>query len=579
MESNPIIDKLPKHLKQYIVDQHYENYTPIDHAVWRYVMRQNVNYLKKVAHPAYMDGLEQTGITIDRIPNVTGANRILAKIGWAAVNVDGFIPPAAFMEFQAYKVLVIAADIRQLKHIEYTPAPDIIHEAAGHAPFIAVPEYSEYLVQFGDIGSKAFSSAKDYELYEAIRHLSIIKEYPYTPKNEIEEGEKRIAEIQSNMGMPSEMALIRRLHWWTVEYGLIGTLHKPMIYGAGLLSSIGESTSCLKDDVKKLPYNIEAANYEFDITKPQPHLFVTPSFDHLKKVLIEFADTMALCKGGLEGIKKAIGSKNIATVVYSSGLQISGLFTEVLTDSFGSPLYIKTAGPTNLAIRNKELPGHSKEYHNHGFGSPIGRLQNTSSPLEFYSESDLMEADIQQGKETKINFQSGVIVIGRVEKIIRSSDGRVCLISFSNCEVTYQDKKLFDPIWGFFDMAVGEKIISVFSGAADKEAFDQHYLVPSEHTKKIEYDEKTKKLQNLYKEVRNIRNTQKEFEKLPSVLSTLQTEYPFDWLLPIEILEIVEKNQSEKILNAEIFEYMHQLKSKHSAFNKLISDGIKLLCN
>jgi phenylalanine-4-hydroxylase len=48
--------------------------------------------------------------------------------------VDGFIPPNAFMEFQAYNVLVIASDIRQLEHIEYTPAPDIIHEGAGHAP-------------------------------------------------------------------------------------------------------------------------------------------------------------------------------------------------------------------------------------------------------------------------------------------------------------------------------------------------------------------------------------------------------------------------------------------------------------
>ena len=77
-----------------------------------------------------------------------GMNRILKEIGWAAVAVDGFIPPNAFMEFQAYKVLVIASDIRQLENIEYTPAPDIIHEAAGHAPIIANPDYAEYLTTF-----------------------------------------------------------------------------------------------------------------------------------------------------------------------------------------------------------------------------------------------------------------------------------------------------------------------------------------------------------------------------------------------------------------------------------------------
>jgi phenylalanine-4-hydroxylase len=67
-----------------------------------------------------------------------GMNRILTEIGWAAVAVDGFIPPNAFMEFQAYNVLVIASDIRQLEHIEYTPAPDIIHEGAGHAQLLRI---------------------------------------------------------------------------------------------------------------------------------------------------------------------------------------------------------------------------------------------------------------------------------------------------------------------------------------------------------------------------------------------------------------------------------------------------------
>lgn len=103
-------------------------------------------------------------------------NRILREIGWAAVAVDGFIPTAAFLEFQAYKVLVIAQDIRQVDHISYTPAPDIIHESAGHAPIIANPEYAEYLRRFGEIGCKAISSASDFELYEALRHLSIVKE-------------------------------------------------------------------------------------------------------------------------------------------------------------------------------------------------------------------------------------------------------------------------------------------------------------------------------------------------------------------------------------------------------------------
>jgi phenylalanine-4-hydroxylase len=63
-ESNPMIDRLPAHLKQFIKPQNYEDYTPINQAVWRYVMRKNVDYLSKVAHDSYLEGLQKTGIDI-----------------------------------------------------------------------------------------------------------------------------------------------------------------------------------------------------------------------------------------------------------------------------------------------------------------------------------------------------------------------------------------------------------------------------------------------------------------------------------------------------------------------------------
>ena len=234
------------------------------------------------------------------------------------MSVDGFIPPNAFMEFQAHNVLVIASAIRTIKHVSYTPAPDIIHEAAGHAPIIADPEYSEYLRRFGHIGSKAISSPKDDEMYEAIRLLSILKENPNSSKESIKKATANVDKIQKNMGELSEMAKIRNLHWWTVEYGLIGELDNPRIYGAGLLSSIGESKKCLKSSVKKIPYSIKASEVNFDITKQQPHLFVTPNFSFLSYVLEKFADTMALRKGGLMGMNKIIESTKLGTVELST---------------------------------------------------------------------------------------------------------------------------------------------------------------------------------------------------------------------------------------------------------------------
>ena len=544
---NPQVAKLPAHLRQFVVSQDYDNYTPVDHAVWRYVMRKNLAYLSKVADASYLKGLEKTGITIDSIPNIKDMNTILGKIGWGCVCVDGFLPPSSFMEFQAYKVLVIAADIRQIEHIEYTPAPDILHEAAGHAPIIADPTYAEYLRLFGEIGSKAISSAQDFELYEAIRHLSIIKEDPNTEKKEIVQAEKDIELIQSNMGQPSEMAQIRNLHWWTVEYGLIGDLNQPKIYGAGLLSSIGESESCLKEEVKKLPYSIVAAQQAFDITEPQPQLYVTPSYAHLTQVLEEFANTMALRKGGLEGLEKAIASNNTCTVEYSSGLQVSGIFNNVISDN-GQIVYLSTSSPTALAWQNKELVGHDKSYHAHGFSSPVGRLKNTSMPLENMSIDELMSLEIEVGKQLSLEFESGVNVQGKLINLSKNRKGLNMILSFEDCRVSYNDEILFQPEWGTYDMAVGESIVSVFSGAADMAVFSKdNPFLPSELTHKIQYGEKRLELHKLYQKIREVREGNADKQELTSVWQEL-LKHPKDWLAAVEILEI----STDDSLNAEI---------------------------
>ncbi|MET0574220.1 MAG: aromatic amino acid hydroxylase, partial [Pedobacter agri] len=388
--NNAQVAKLPRHLKQFIVAQHYEKYTPIDQAVWRYVMRQNYSYLKNVAYYPYIKGLQRAGLSIEYIPDLQTMNDNLGKIGWGAVTVDGFIPPAAFMEYQAYRVLVIAADIRQINHIEYTPAPDIIHESAGHAPIIADTDYNNYLSYFGSIGAKAMFSAKDFELYEAIRRLSILKEAADADDVQIARAEKELRYINENMGEPSEMALLGRLHWWTVEYGLIGSLENPKIYGAGLLSSIGESATCIQPEVEKLWYNIDTINYAYDITQPQPQLFVTETFQNLIDVLEQFANTMAFRVGGAESVMKAIACKNVATAVYSSRLQISGVFTDIGIAANDDLTFIKTTGPSALAVNGKQLEGHGKNYHQDGFSSPVGKLKDAMKPLEDYAEAEMI---------------------------------------------------------------------------------------------------------------------------------------------------------------------------------------------
>jgi len=575
-ESNPLIDRLPKHLRQFIKPQDYTDYTPINQAVWRYVMRKNVDYLSRVAHSSYLDGLKKTGIEIESIPSMYGMNRILEEIGWAAVAVDGFIPPNAFMEFQAYNVLVIASDIRQLEHIEYTPAPDIIHEGAGHAPIIANPEYAEYLRRFGEIGCKAISSARDYEIYEAIRLLSILKEAEGTPQADIDAIEKRVEDLQNDTSEePSEMALIRNLHWWTVEYGLIGTIEEPKIYGAGLLSSIGESAWCMTDNVKKLPYDISAAYQSFDITKLQPQLFVTPDFAHLSLVLEEFANKMALRTGGLSGVEKLIKSKALGTVELSTGIQISGVFTNMIEEN-GKPVYLQTTGKTALSHREKELVGHDTSYHAEGFGSPVGKLKGINLAIEDMSPRDLKAYDIYEGLRVTLEFEGDITVSGEIITGTRNLQGKIIIISFKDCTVKHNDTVLFMPEWGIYDMAVGKKVVSAFSGPADVNSFDLVNHVPSSKTIKAAKSDEREALEKLYATIRNIRDGKNADVTIAEVFTSLTNNHPNDWLLSVEIAELLHK-QNDAVLLPQVLEHLDNLKIKRPKVAHLIDGGLELI--
>jgi len=574
LELNSVTEKLPKYLHKFIVKQPYEEYTAQNQAVWRYVMRLNVDSLKKIAHDCYIDGLSKTGIDADRIPEMEGMNRILKEIGWAAVAVDGFIPPNAFMEFQSYNVLVISSEIRTIDHIKYTPAPDIIHEAAGHAPIIANQEYSEYLRRLGEIGSKAISSPKDEEMYEAVRLLSILKENPNSSKEDIDSANNNVSRLQNEMSELSEMAKIRNLHWWTVEYGLIGDINNPKIYGAGLLSSIEESKACLKKSVKKISYSIDAANINFDITKTQPQLFVIPDFSKLSFVLEEFANTMAVRTGGVKGVRKLIDSKKMGSIELNTGIQVSGQFSNLIQKN-NKPIYFNTTGETAISINGIELIGHGKEAHPDGFGSPIGKLDGINISIEDMSPKDLEVNGIVEGKMATLNFESGVKVKGKIITGKRDLQGKVILISFEDCTVTFLNEVLFKPSLGIYDMVVGESIKSAFAGPASPESFNDVYSISDKKTTKIVYSKSEERLHVLYEKVRALRTNKSLDEELMSqIFDKVQTKYPKEWLILLELFELTYINKID--LAGEIHLQLSKLK-ENKDLEQLICDGLDLI--
>ena len=508
---NAAVAALPKHLLQFAVDQRYDDYTPVDHAVWRFIMRQNMFFLKEYAHKVYFQGLLETGISFERIPRISEMNDILGKIGWGAVAVDGFIPPAAFMEFQAYKVLVIACDMRQIHHIEYTPAPDIVHEAAGHAPIIVDQEYSRLPAALrrsgreGDAVEKRFRTLRSDPAsldFEGAAELRIPQSWPRPTK--------LVEERQKNLGEPSEMALLSRLHWWTVEYGLIGTLEAPKIYGAGLLSSIGESVSCLEPHVKKLRYSVDAAETAFDITTKQPQLFVCRDFKHLTDVLEEFARP--------DGLPRRRPGRHQQS--------------DRLPEHDHLRIFLRPAGQRHVyrSADRRQKAAHLPPHHRPDRARLCKTNNSPGTAAIITRKVSVRPSDA--GKKPSSARANPPGSNSRAASRLKAQSRNFCattaqlqLITFKDCTAKLGDRVLFDPSWGTYDMAVGDRITSVFNGAADKDSYNQVALVPKDRTIKVPSDAKRKKLESLYQQVRDIRERKVGYERLGEIWETQQAEH------------------------------------------------------
>jgi phenylalanine-4-hydroxylase len=576
-------DFLPPHLRKYVVEQNYEKYTPIDQAVWRYVLRQLRNFLSKHAHESYVEGLGKTGISVERIPRIEEISAKIQEFGWRALPVSGFIPPAAFMELQSLGVLPIASDMRSIDHLLYTPAPDIVHEAAGHAPILIQPEFADYLRQYAQVAKKAILSKEDLDLYEAIRELSDLKEMPGATKEQIKAAEAKLETVSKGISHISEASELGRMNWWTAEYGLIGTLDNPKIFGAGLLSSVGEAQWCLNQKVKKIPLTVECIKQGYDITEPQPQLFVTPDFKTLVKVLNQMADQMAFRLGGLAGLNKAIEAQSVNTAELSSGIQISGQIIEAITDSSRKIAYLRLQGPSQLSFKDKQLPGHDKSYHLHGFGTPVGFLKDypAKDPSDL-TRSEWSDIGVELGRKANLQFVSGVTVTGTV-KSMTVLEGKTILLSLTDAKAEYQGRVLFDPTWGVYDMALGATVPSVFGGPADREAYGETEDFVAKRVPAPKYSPTEIKMQSQYGRLRelrekNIQGTDLE-KSLSDLLANHDKDFPQDWLLRLEALELTKARLNNSALLAKVEKDLQTLAAKDEQTKNLIQDGIALSGN
>ena len=546
-----MMNQLPQHLRKYCVDQNYARYTPVDQATWRYCLRQLKDFLSKNAHPVYIEGLEKTGISEEQIPRIEEMSTKLSNFGWTAMPVSGFIPPAAFMELQSLSILPIASDMRSIDHLLYTPAPDIVHEAAGHAPIIVDPEYAAYLKEYAQVAKKAIISKEDLDLYEAIRELSDIKESSSSTPEQIKASEKKLEETIKASTHVSEATELSRMNWWTAEYGLVGSVDKPKIFGAGLLSSVGESKWCMSEKVKKIPLTVDCIKQTYDITEPQPQLFVTPDFKTLVKVLHQMSDSMAYRIGGKTGLDKAIQAKSVNTVELETGLQISGVLSEYIQDASGNVIYIKFTGPTQISRNDIQLAGHNKEYHQHGYSFPLGSYKQVGNTLQ---------------------YDSGVTVTG---DLVKTEHG---IMTFANCTVKYKDQTLFQPDWGNFDITVGNKVVSVFGGPADRKSYGDTDDFVAARVPTPNYSAEQKALFALYQNIRDYRRSRPEWSDSTTMalFDKCLNEANDKWLLFVELLEIALMSKLSPVLTKKIETHLQTIKSNNEKLTSVIDDGVRL---
>ncbi len=572
MKTHPLLQEIPGHLLRYTTLQNPSLYTPIDHACWRYIIKLSRSFFEKHAHQKYLDGLRETGISTERIPLIEEMDACLRKFNWRAVSVSGFIPPATFMEFLSLGVLPIACEMRILEHIAYTPAPDIVHEAAGHAPIIADPEYADYLRSYGEISKKAIASTEDLNVYEAIRNLSEAKEDPSSTQEFIIEAQKALDQAITAVTYSSEATLLSRMGWWTFEYGLFGSLSQPKIYGAGLLSSLSESFHFLDPEIKKIPFSIDCTEISYDITRPQPQLFVTPDFQTLREALRELGDRMAFRKGGMEGLEKALQCRTITTTVLDSGIQISGILKKIHHNVKLEPIYLNFAGPTQLSFKDREIVGQGTHHHRDGFGTP----------LEDITEEDIRKWKVNEGKWARIPLSSGILIEGKYLGK-QTIQGQLLILSFEDCTVSYEGNILFQPEWGQYDMTCGKKILSVFGGPADREKFEipENLSTSRPATQKTNLTSANRRLCELYTSVRIIREKSSydphDLQKLEQIHKELEEQHPGDWLLRFELLEWLVDHNLHAEWEPTLRKGLAGIASKTPEKSELIQRGIDML--
>lgn len=228
------------------IPQRWQDYTAAEHAVWDTLFARQSAMLVGRASDAFLRGIDVLKMTKPGIPDFAElSDRLMALTGWQVVAVPGLVPDEVFFGHLAERRFVSGRFIRTADQLDYLQEPDVFHDVFGHVPLLADPVFADYMQAYGRGGLRAAGAG-------AIAKLS-------------------------------------RLYWYTVEFGLAREAGALKLYGAGIVSSHGESIFALDDpSPNRLAFDLKRImQTKYRIDDYQQAYFVIDSFEDLLRQTLE----------------------------------------------------------------------------------------------------------------------------------------------------------------------------------------------------------------------------------------------------------------------------------------------------
>ncbi|MEE9433458.1 MAG: phenylalanine 4-monooxygenase [Sphingorhabdus sp.] len=242
-----VYDKPPSGANaDWTIPQNWEKFSADEHAMWDQLFGRQTQMLPGRAATAFLNGMDVLRLEKPGIPDYHDLNaRLMEATGWQVVAVPGLVPDEVFFDHLANRRFPAGNFIRKPDQLDYLQEPDVFHDVFGHVPMLADPVFADYMQAYGKGGLRSLG-------FDALHKLA-------------------------------------RLYWYTVEFGLIRENGALRIYGAGIVSSYGESIFALEDDSpNRILFDLtRVMRTEYRIDDYQQNYFVIDNLGDLLKVTIE----------------------------------------------------------------------------------------------------------------------------------------------------------------------------------------------------------------------------------------------------------------------------------------------------